>query len=81
MTLKSISKNTVEIVKSAGKDYMADTPKWAKVVRLIGLVVGAAGGTILTSNPVMWPVAVIAAAPYMTMIGNFTALLVQSFKK
>jgi hypothetical protein len=70
MTLKKLSEN-----------YMADTPRWAKVVRLVGLVAGAAGGAILTSNHVLWPVALIAAAPYMVTVGNFTALFVQSFKK
>ena len=74
MTLKNLPKNAVNA-------YMADTPKWAKVVRLVGLVAGAAGGAILTSNPALWPVGVIVAAPYMVTIGNFTALFVQSFKK
>jgi hypothetical protein len=66
---------------NAIKTYFSDTPKWAKIVRFIGVTVGAVGGAILMSNPVTMPVVLITAAPYMVTIGNFTALLVQGFTK
>jgi hypothetical protein len=42
---------------------------------------GAIGGAILTANPATMPIALVVAAPYLTVIGNATALFVQGFKK
>ena len=78
---KKTKKAIAETSKKAAKAYFSDTPKWAKIVRLIGLVIGAAGGAILATNPATLPVVLVTAAPYMTMLGNFTAMLVQGFEK
>lgn len=72
---------TKKIAKEAVTTYFSDTPKWAKIVRLIGLGLGAAGGAILAANPATLPVAIVASAPYLTLLGNFTALFVQGFQK
>jgi hypothetical protein len=67
-------------LKQATEAYFSDTPKWAKMVRLTGIAVGALGGTLLTGGAAL-PAALVSAAPYMVMLGNFTALFVQGFKK
>lgn len=72
---------TKDVLKQAGNAYFSDTPKWAKVVRLIGLAVGAIGGAVLAANPATMPVALVVSAPYMTLIGNATAIFVQGFKR
>lgn len=77
----SILEKTKEVGKEAAKAYFSDTPRWAKIVRLIGLVSGAVGGAILMSNPATLPAGLIIAAPYLTVIGNATALFIQGFKK
>lgn len=71
-------KNTAQ---KAVTSYFSDTPKWVKIVRFIGLGIGAAGGAILAANPATLPVAIVASAPYLTLLGNFTALFVQGFQK
>jgi hypothetical protein len=79
--LEGVKMTVKQVVKEGVKSYFSDTPKWVKIVRLVGVVMGAIGGTILASNPVTLPVALVAAAPYMVMVGNFTALIVQGFSK
>ncbi len=85
MTLKSISKGTVNAAKEVGKTIMADTPKWAKIVRFCGLGLTAVGGALATTTPAAIPLAVIAAiVPYnslITMSGTFLIMFAQMFKK
>ena len=69
------------LVKQTYGNFMSDTPKWAKIVRFIGIGIGAVGGALLAANPVTLPAALITAAPYMTLFGNFTALFIQGFSK
>lgn len=69
-----------EIAKGIGNNLLADTPKWAKWVRIAGLVVVAAGSTITKSTAQM-PDALTIAAPYMIDIGSFLIAFVQFFKK
>lgn len=77
----SILEKTKEVGKEAAKSYFSDTPKWAKIVRLIGIVSASVGGAILMSNPATLPAGLVIAAPYLTVVGNAAALFVQGFKK
>ena len=52
----------------------APTPKFFKILRTIGLVLAAAGGTVLAS-PIALPVAITAVASYLTVAaGVLTAV-------
>lgn len=85
MTLKSISKDTVTAVKEVGKAIMADTPKWAKIVRLFGLGLTAVGGALATTTPAAIPIAIIASiVPYnslITLSGTALIMFAQMQKK
>lgn len=72
---------TKDVLKQAGNAYFSDTPKWAKIVRFAGLALGAIGGAILTANPVTMPAGLVVIAPYLTVVGNATAIFVQGFKR
>jgi hypothetical protein len=77
----AIIEKAKDVVKHGVNTYFSDTPKWAKIVRLIGIVSTSIGSAILMSNPATMPIALVVAAPYLTVIGNATALFVQGFKK
>lgn len=47
----------------------APTPKFFKVLRSIGLIIAAVGGTIVTA-PVALPVAVVTVGGYLTVAGG-----------
>ena len=47
----------------------APTPKFFRVVRTIGLVLAAAGGTLLAA-PIALPAAAIAVGGYLTVAGG-----------
>ncbi len=47
----------------------APTPKFFRVVRTIGLVLAAAGGTLLAA-PIALPATVIAVGGYLTVAGG-----------
>jgi hypothetical protein len=75
-------------VKEMGKEalevYFSDTPKWAKIVRFVGLILSAIGGTLALTNPVTAPVGITILIPfagYMTAFGTLSALIVQGFSK
>lgn len=73
-----------EIGKEALEVYFSDTPKWAKIVRFAGLILGAIGGTLALTNPITAPVGITILIPYagyMTAIGTLSALIVQGFSK
>jgi uncharacterized membrane protein HdeD (DUF308 family) len=55
-------KNLIERAK-------APTPKFFRAVRTIGLVLAAAGGTLLAA-PVALPAAVVALGGYLTVAGG-----------
>ncbi len=78
--MKKAIRTTGQIAQQVIDDYISPVPKWAKLLRNAGIVIGAIGGTILTS-PVMFPAGLVAVAGYMVMGGNFTALVAQGFKK
>ena len=67
-------------IKKATESYLSEPPKWAKWVRNIGIVAGAIGGTIATSG-LAFPALLVAAAPYLVLIGNASAVIAQGFKK
>ena len=60
--------------------YFEDTPKWAKFVRFSAMILTLVGG-LVTANPALYPVFLVAAAPYLTTIGPGVALYVQKFTK
>jgi hypothetical protein len=68
----------MDTLKENVANYFSDTPKWAKIVRFTGLIIGAAGGAILTGGASI-PATLVVAAPYMVMVGNFAALFVQKY--
>ena len=76
-----VIEKTKEVGKRAVSDYFSDTPRWAKVVRLIGIGFGALGGAVMAANPVTLPAFIVVSAPYLTLIGNFAAIFVQGFSK
>ena len=51
------------------KRAKAPTPKFFKVLRNIGLVLAAVGGTILAA-PVALPVAVVSIGGYIAVVGG-----------
>ena len=51
------------------KRAKAPTPKFFKVLRNIGLVLAAVGGTILAA-PIALPVAITSVAGYLTLAGG-----------
>jgi len=75
---------TKEYSKAIGDAIMSDTPKWAKVVRLISLGLTSLGGTLMMTNPVTAPAGIALLIPYagyITFIGSFSATFVQFFGK
>lgn len=77
----AIIEKTKDVVKQGLNTYFSDAPKWAKIVRFIGIVSASVGGAILMSNPATLPAVLVIAAPYLTVVGNAAALFVQGFKK
>lgn len=80
----SLTEKSFELMKSAGTAIMSDTPKWAKIVRLISLGVTALGSTLAMTNPVTAPAGIALLIPYssyLTFAGTFSALFVQFFTK
>lgn len=58
------------------KRITAPTPKFFKVLRNIGLVLAAVGGTILTA-PVALPAAVVTIGGYVTVAGGVLSAVSQ----
>ena len=58
------------------KRAKAPTPKFFKVLRNIGLVLAAIGGTILAS-PVALPVAVVSVGGYVAVAGGLISAVSQ----
>jgi uncharacterized membrane protein HdeD (DUF308 family) len=58
----------------------APTPKFFKVLRTIGLVMAAVGGTILTA-PISLPAAVVAVGGYMAVAGGVMSAVSQVAKE
>lgn len=85
MTLESAKIGIVNTVKSAGTTLMADTPKWAKIVRLVGTAFTAIGGALTTASPATLPIFVATTVfPYsglITVIGSAMILFAQMTKK
>lgn len=55
----------------------APTPKFFKKLRTIGLILVAAGGTIIAS-PIALPVAVVTAAGYLVVAGSVATAVSQA---
>jgi len=79
----SSSSPVMDLMKSAGKAIMSDTPKWAKIVRLAALGLTAIGATISTANPLLVPTIafLIPYGGYITLAGTLSATFVQFFTK
>jgi uncharacterized membrane protein HdeD (DUF308 family) len=58
------------------KRAKAPTPKFFKVLRNLGLVLAAIGGTILAS-PIVLPVVLTSAAGYLTVAGGVISAISQ----
>lgn len=77
-----MQKNVLNIVKSAGTAIMSDTPKWAKVVRLVSLGLSSLG--LALTNPVAAASVFAILVPYassMQVVGTFGVIFVQFFTK
>lgn len=57
--------------------YKKPTPKFFKVLRNIGIALGASGAAILTA-PVALPAALITAATYATVAGTVVTVVSQA---
>lgn len=69
ITLKLIGMNLIKRAK-------APTPKFFKVLRNIGLVLAAVGGTILAA-PVALPVAIVSIGGYVAVAGGVISAVSQ----
>ncbi len=58
----------------------APTPKFFKVLRTIGLVIAAIGGTILTA-PISLPAVVVSAGGYLAVAGGVMSAVSQVAKE
>ena len=58
------------------KRIQAQTPKFFKVLRTIGLVLAAVGGTILAA-PVALPVAIVSIGGYIAVAGGVISAVSQ----
>ena len=58
------------------KRIQSPTPKFFKVLRNIGLVLAAVGGTILTA-PVALPVAIVSIGGYIAVAGGVISAVSQ----
>lgn len=66
--------------KKLANDMMSDTPRWVKLVQLAGLGLGAVGGALAT-GPDNLPDLLVDLGPWLSMLGNATALFVQKINK
>jgi uncharacterized membrane protein HdeD (DUF308 family) len=70
--LEIVKKEIMNIIKRA----KAPTPKFFKVLRTIGLVLAAVGGTIIAA-PVALPVLVTDASGYLVLAGGVISAVSQ----
>jgi uncharacterized membrane protein HdeD (DUF308 family) len=63
-------------MKTLIKRVKAPTPKFFKVLRNIGLVLAAVGGSVLAA-PVALPVVITSVAGYMTFVGGVLSAVSQ----
>jgi hypothetical protein len=76
--------SVLNLVKEAGKTIIADTPLWAKIVRISGYAVASIGLAVGAANPVTAPAVIAVLIPYsayMTTIGTAAGIFAQMFKK
>lgn len=76
MKIKTVKDKAVKLAK----DYVAPVPRWAKILRNVGVITTAIGGGILAS-PALFGAGLITAASYMVFGGNAAILIFQGFKK
>jgi len=80
----AIIEKTKDVVKQGLDTYFSDTPKWAKIVRLSGIILTSIGGALAMTNPITAPAGIALLIPYsgyMTVLGSSIAIFVQGFKK
>ncbi|MEQ9467914.1 MAG: hypothetical protein RLN88_10920 [Ekhidna sp.] len=66
-------KNNLNIIERA----KAPTPKFFRIARNIGLILAAAGGTLLAS-PIAIPAVVVKVAGYLTVAGGVMSAISQA---
>jgi len=70
MKKSSLSKFKIpEVELSLVERVMAPTPKFFKILRTIGIVIGLVGASILAS-PVVLPAAIVTVGGYLALAGS-----------
>ncbi len=64
-------------LKTLRERLEADTPPFFKKLRLVGLILVAAGGTIVAS-PITLPAGIVAAAGYLIVAGSVASAVSQA---
>jgi len=59
---------------------LAPTPKWFKVLRIVGIALASVGGIIIAS-PVALPVSLVSAAGYLVLGGSIISVVSQTAVK
>jgi len=71
---------SMQLMKSVSTAIMSDTPKWAKIVRLLSIGLIATGLALSSANPITLPAAIAVLIPYggtMELVGTIAATIVQ----
>jgi hypothetical protein len=59
---------------------LAPTPKWFKILRIVGIALATIGGTIIAA-PVALPVGLVSAAGYLVLGGSIISVVSQTAVK
>jgi len=75
---------TIQNAKKATRQYIDNckypTPRWAKILRNIGITVSAIGGGIIAA-PALFPAALVSLGGYLVLGGTIATGIFQGFKK
>ena len=71
------SSNLPDVELTLAQRVVAPTPKFFRLLRTIGVVVGLVGASILAS-PVLLPAAIVAVGGYMTLAGSVVTGVAQT---
>ena len=80
VVVEATKKPPFELMKSVGSAIMSDTPRWAKIVRLLSIGLIATGLALSSANPITLPAAIAVLIPYggtMELVGTIAATIVQ----
>jgi len=75
-----VFKTTVDGAKKVYNNMKAPTPRWAKILRNVGIVLTAIG-TGIAAAPALFPAAVVSAGAYLIIGGSVSSAIFQSVKK